>query len=281
MSDEAAEIAAREKIARYIDTSPRWKRTWQRIDSIAYPILTLVALIFIWHGLVVAFNVSPILVPKPTSVFHSLYANWGTIWRACLPTLQEIGLGFALSVAIGIPLAVLIVSSRALEKTIYPILVISQAIPKVALAPLFLVWFGFGTTPKALFTFLICFFPIVIDTAVGLNSVPREMTDLGRSMGASRFAIFRRIRLPHSLPNIFAGLKLAMTLAVVGAIIAELSGSQKGLGHELQIAQGFLDASLLFALVFVSAVIGIVTYLLVELAERLTVPWHISARRHQ
>jgi len=243
-------------------------------------LLTLIALILIWHGLVVAFDVSPILVPKPIAVFDSLTTNWDTIWHACVPTLKEIALGFALAVVVGIPLAVLIVSSRALEKTIYPILVVSQAIPKVALAPLFLVWFGFGIEPKAFFTFLICFFPIVIDTAVGLNSVPSEMIDLGRSMGASRIAVFRRIRLPHALPNIFAGLKVAITLAVVGAIVAELSGSQEGIGHELQIAQGYLDASLMFALVFVSAVIGIVTYLIVEGAERLAIPWHISARRH-
>ena len=149
-------------------------------------------------------------------------------------------LGFGIGTAVGIPLAIIIVYSRFAEKTIYTALVASQAVPKVALAPLLIAWFGFGMTPKIIITFLICFFPIVVNTVIGLNSTPTEMLYLARSLGASGLETFWKFRFPHGLPSIFGGLKVAISLAVVGAVIGEFVAGGHGLGYLQIVRAAFL-----------------------------------------
>jgi NitT/TauT family transport system permease protein len=260
-------------------TSDRLRLWWRRAETFVYPVLAIVGLLVLWQVLVIVLNIAPYLLPKPTDVIATLIQDLPNLMAQSVVTIEEIVAGFALSVIVGIPLAVGIVTWRGFEKTMYPLLVASQTVPKVAIAPLFLVWFGFGQTPKVLIAFLIAFFPIVIDTAVGLRSVPTEMTDLAHSMGASRLALFWKIRFPYALPNIFGGLKVGITLAVIGAIVGEFVGADSGLGYVLVIANGRLDTSLLFAAILVLVLIGIVTFLIVDIAERMAIPWHVSKRK--
>lgn len=202
------------------------------------------------------------------------------LWQHSLVTINEVVLGFALSVVVGVPLAVLIVASRFLDRILYPYLVASQAVPKIALAPLFVVWVGFGTLPKVLMAFLISFFPVVVDTIVGLRSMDSEMLHLVRSMGARPVGSFMKARLPNALPNIFGGLKIAITLAVVGAVAAEFVGADAGLGYLLVVATGMLDTTLLFSSLVVLSAIGIILFALVTQVERMTIPWHVSQEGH-
>jgi NitT/TauT family transport system permease protein len=191
-------------------------------------------------------------------------------------TTQEVIWGYLLSIVIGIPLALAIFLSPFFARTVYPLLVSSQAMPKTAIAPLFVVWFGFGLLPKVLIAFLIAFFPIVINTVVGLASIEPEKLYLARSMGMSPMTTFFKIRLPQALPAIFGGLKIAITLAVVGAVVGEFVGAEAGLGYLLLVANGNLNTPLLFAGLVGLTVIGVVAFMLVEIAERIAIPWHVS-----
>lgn len=257
----------------------RFRGWWRRYDSMIYPVVTLAAVLVLWEVLVDALDIQPYLLPKPSAVLATLVSNFPDLAQNAVPTLVEITVGYILSIIIGIPIAMAIVSSRTFEKCVYPILIASQTVPKIALAPLFVMWFGFGIESKILITFLIAFFVIVVDTAVGLRSVPLEMIHLGRSMGASKSSLFLKVRLPWALPNIFGALKVAVTLAVIGAVVGEFIGSDQGLGYVLLRATGRLDTSLLFAAILVLVVIGLVTFLGVDLLERISIPWHVSARR--
>ena len=158
-------------------------------------------------------------------------------------TLGEVLAGYLLAIAVGIPLAALLAQFRIIENALYPLLIASQTIPKIAIAPILVVWFGFGLVPKMLVAFLICFFPIVVDTLIGLRSVPKEVLWLARSMGASQWKTFSKIQFPAALPHIFAGLKVASTLAVVGAVVGEFVAADRGLGYQLIVANGVLDVS--------------------------------------
>jgi len=203
--------------------------------------------------------------------------NAGLLLQNGWVTTIEIMLGFLLSIVVGIPLALAIFLWPAFSRSIMPLLVSSQAMPKVAVAPLFLVWFGFGILPKVLIAFLIAFFPIVINTALGLAAIEPEKIYLARSMGFGPSATFFKIRLPNALPSIFGGLKISITLAVVGAVVGEFVGGDAGLGYLLMVANGSMDTQLLFAGIVSLTVLGVALYLLVEFAERLVVPRHIAS----
>jgi NitT/TauT family transport system permease protein len=173
---------------------------------------------------------------------------------------------------------VLIVYSPAFERSVYPLLVASQSVPKIAIAPLLIFWAGIGIFPKILVAFAVSFFPIVIDTVVGLRSVEPEMLHLARSMGARESRVFLKIRFPSALPNIFAGVKVAVTLAVVGAIVGEFIQADQGLGYALQQATAVLNTRLGFATIFILALIGLVLFVAVELIERWLTPWSAARR---
>ena len=206
------------------------------------------------------------------TIYHAYLARPGAFAMHALVTSGEVLLGFLLSVAVGVPLAFGIAGSRVFERAVYPLLVASQAIPKVAIAPLLIVWFGFGTTPKVIVAFLIAFFPVVIDTVVGLRAIEPEMLHLAHSMGATRWQTFVKIRLPRALPSIFGGLKVAITLAVVGAIVGEFVASDRGLGHVLMIASGEMNSRLLFAAILVLTLLGVAFFVIIERLERLCIP---------
>jgi NitT/TauT family transport system permease protein len=247
-------------------------------SAIAYPAATIALLLVVWQ-LLTHFRVTPAYaLPAPMDVLVTIGQQWPVLLTNALSTTLAILMGFFASVAFGIPLAVLITNSRLFEKSIYPLLVGSQAVPKLALAPLFVVWFGFGMLPKVLITFLIAVFPIVVSTVQGLASVEIELEYLARSMGLGSYRTFRMIRLYRALPNIFAGLKVAITLAVVGAVVGEFTGSDRGLGTLLLRAIGVVNTPMLFAALIVLTALAIVLFALIELLERFVIPWHVSQR---
>jgi NitT/TauT family transport system permease protein len=164
------------------------------------------------------------------------------------------------------------------ESFVYPLLVFSQSVPKIAIAPLFVVWFGFGIIPKVICAFMLGFFPVVVSTVAGFKSVEPDMLDLARSMKASKLSTFMRISLPQAMPSLFAGLKVSVTLAVVGAVVGEFVGSNSGIGYLLQIANGNFDLPLMFAALTVLSGIGVLLFVAVDVVERLMIPWHASHR---
>jgi NitT/TauT family transport system permease protein len=237
-----------------------------------------VVLLGVWELAVRILSVKEYILPAPTSVAGEVWTQRQLLWDGTMVTGSEIVLGFLLAVGFSLPVAMLVTSFRFIERSIYPLLVISQTIPKIAVAPLFVVWFGFSMTSKVLMAFLISFFPILVDAIVGLRSISPESRDLMRSMGASRLRIMKDLRLPASLPYLMSGLKVAITLAVVGAVVGEFVGSTEGLGYQLLEANSSLNTRLLFADIVVLTVIGMVLYYAVELLERLLIPWHSSKR---
>src|SRR6516165_11822185 len=240
------------------------------------------AIVFVaWELTVRLFALPEYLLPGPEPVLVALAQNIRTLAVQSLWTAGTVLAGFLVAAAVAIPLAMLIVISPVLERLLYPPMVATQSIPKIALAPLFIVWFGFGVAPKVAVAFLIAFFPIVIDTIVGLRSIDPAMLQLARSMGAPPHRTFIKMRLPHALPAIFGGLKVASSLAVVGALTGEFVGSDKGLGYMLVQASGNLNTSLLFATLVVLSTLAMAFFYLIEVLERIAIPWHASQRAYR
>ena len=249
-----------------------------RISTVVYPTVAIAAFFIAWEVASLFFGVPDYLLPAPTRILQSMVTHGGLLLNQSVVTAVEILLGFGLSIVVGVPLALAIFLWPTFSRTVLPMLVSSQAVPKVAVAPLFLVWFGFGVLPKVLIAFLIAFFPIVINTALGLAAVEREKIYLAQSMGLSPWATFFKICLPNALPSIFAGLKISITLAVVGAVVGEFVGGQAGLGHLLLVANGNMDTALLFAGIVALTILGVLLFGLIALAERLLLSPHaISA----
>ncbi|HWH83824.1 MAG TPA: ABC transporter permease [Burkholderiaceae bacterium] len=232
----------------------------------------------LWDLTVRVFKIPPYLIPPPLAVVRELGKEWQMLLVQSLPTLYATLGGFAASVLVGVPIAMWIAYSRAVESFVYPLLVFSQSVPKVAIAPLFVVWFGFGIVPKVIAAFLLGFFPVVVSTVQGFKSVEPDVIDLARSMGAKPLAIFLKFRLPQALPSIFSGLKVSVTLAVVGAVVGEFVGANSGIGFVLQRATGTFDLPLMFAALVVLSTMGVLLFLVVELVERWLMPWHASQR---
>jgi NitT/TauT family transport system permease protein len=244
----------------------------------ARPFWLLLVLLVLWDLLVRLFKIPAYLIPPPMAVIKQLGADWSMLLQQSLPTLYATLGGFVASALIGVPIAMWIAYSRTVESFVYPLLVFSQSIPKVAVAPLFVVWFGFGIVPKVIAAFLLGFFPVVVSTVQGFKSVEPDVIDLARSMGAGPMKIFLKFRLPQALPAIFSGLKVSVTLAVVGAVVGEFVGSNSGLGFVLQRATGTFDLPLMFAALVVLSMMGVILFLIVELVERWLMPWHASQR---
>lgn len=243
-----------------------------------YPLMTLGVLVLVWALSVWALDVPSFILPSPAAVAQAAYDNSAELIPALSYTLTEVMLGFVLSVVIGGAIAVAIVSSDLLERSVYPLLVALQIVPKVAIAPLFAIWFGFGMMPKVLMAFLIAFFPMVINTAMGLRGIELSKLHLARSMGATQLQTFFKIRLPHAMPSIFTGLKLSITSAMIGAIVGEFIGSDQGVGRVLLVANGNLQTDLLFAAVVLLSIAGVILFMAIEAIERVVLHWHISQR---
>jgi NitT/TauT family transport system permease protein len=256
-------------------------RSWTFPMAWLTPALTLLGCLALWEAAVRYFAVPVYLLPAPSLIAAKLLAAYPLFLQATLHSSVAIVAGFALAVIVGIPAATLMIYSQWFRRSIYPILLTAQVLPKVALAPLFIVWFGFGLLPKVLMTFLISFFPIVIDSLTGLNSVRPESLMLIRSMGGTRWQSFWKVRLPAALPSIFGGFKVAITFAVVGTIVAEFVGSDSGLGYLLVLARGNLDTVTVFAAILWLIAIGFLFYFAVEIAEWLCIKGRPARRMHE
>jgi NitT/TauT family transport system permease protein len=266
---------------------PRVEAIEQNRDYLAVPreigfyLLPVVLLFGVWELAIWVFDIQRFLLPRPLDVLSTLWERREVLLEESWVTFQESFWGFLLGVVVAVPIAIVVTFSALAARIIYPLLVIAQVVPKVAVAPLLVVWMGFGVTPKILLAFLVAFFAIVVNTATGLNDIEPKMIHLARSMGASTWQTFIRFRLPNSLPVFFAGLKVGVTLAVIGALVGEFVGAGSGLGHLTVIAMGSLNTELVFASIIVMAVIGVAMYVAVEILERIFVPWSRANRLRQ
>jgi NitT/TauT family transport system permease protein len=242
------------------------------------PLLGIVTFLLAWQIFVVVYNMPSYLLPSPRAIGNTFYNQLPILLKNGWVTVYEMLAGYAMAVCVAVPLAIAITSSKRFNEFVMPTMLFFQIVPKVAIAPLFLVWFGVGVTPKILVAFLISFFPIVIDAAVGLRSMSPEMGDLARSMGASRWQVFAQFRLPTSLPYLFSGLKVAATLAIAGTVVGEFVGADKGLGYLLLVTNSNMETPLMFATILALTIIGLVFYYLVELLESFLIPWHVTHR---
>jgi NitT/TauT family transport system permease protein len=244
-----------------------------RAASVVLPALGLAAVIALWWAATVVFAIEDYLLPSPPGVVSAFRAQPGFLLSQTWVTLLETVEGFLLSIVVGIPIALAIVRSTVLERVIYPLLLAVNAIPKIAIAPILVVWMGFGQAPKVLMVFLVCFFPVVISTASGMKSTPIELVELLRSLNATRGQEFFKLRFQYALPQIFVGLKVAISLAVIGSVIAEFVGASAGLGYVIVQSGASADTALAFAAMALLGLLSIVLFYGLVLLERALLPW--------
>jgi NitT/TauT family transport system permease protein len=242
-------------------------------SAVAWPLLGLAVAIGVWWAATAAFRIQAIILPAPPQVLSAFRALHGELLKQTWSTAVATLLGFGISVLVGVLIGMAIAAWRPFERMFQPLLVAFNAVPKVALAPLMLIWFGYGRTPVLAMAFMVCFFPVVLSTATGLTTTPADLAELTRSMDASRLQTFRRVRLPAALPQIFVGLKVAMPLAVIGVVVGEMQYGESGLGMIIVQASGQADTPTAFAAITLLAMVSIVLYYALVLAERFALPW--------
>jgi NitT/TauT family transport system permease protein len=249
-----------------VDRETIWKR--------ATSPLTYFALLALWEGCVRVFHVPSWILPAPTLI-ASTAANWAPdlLYNSYI-TVQETLVGFVLALILSLPLAVIIAFTVTIRRLLYPVLLGLQSIPKVALAPLVILWLGVGSAPKIVIVVLVCFFPILVNVVAGLEAVPKPMLDLMHSMRAPELAILRRLRIPFAMPHLFTGCKIAITFAVIGAVIGEFVAAQEGLGYMILISTAQSLTPLAFAAIILLTFISVIVFYAVEFLERRVVTWH-------
>ena len=252
-----------------------WRRTRRTLWSVA-PIGTFVLLIGVWWASVTWLSVPSYLAPAPQDVLPRIFEDRQSIWENAQATVQEVLIGFSITILTAIPMGLWIAVSPLAKRLFYPLLMFVQLVPKIAIAPLFLVWFGFGMQGKILLVVLLTFFPLLLASMSGFAILDPRLLQLTRSMGASTWQTFRYLRFPAALPVIFSGLKTAATLATTAAIVAEFVGSNEGLGYLLLQGTSRLDTEQIFAVLLVLTLIGVALNYLVELAEYVLTPWQRS-----
>ena len=243
-------------------------------------IVVFIGVLLAWAGYVRLMGLSPLVLPGPYAVWESLVENTanGLLPMHAWTTLTEILLGFLLGSALGIVLGVVTAQSELMRAILGPYILASQAMPKLALAPIMVVWLGFGIAPKVVITALVCFFPLLENTIIGLTSANPYQLELFRALTAKGWQTFLKLRVPSALPVIFAGLRVAITLAVVGAVVGEYVGANRGLGALVIVTQGSFDTPLMFAVFVYLTVIGIVLYKIMEFIERTAFSWRYIKR---
>ena len=237
-----------------------------------------VTLLVFWELSVRAGQVSPRVLPAPIAIVQALISNWGIIYDNAIQTLLETVLGMVVAILLGLLLAILLDTSSWMRRAIYPLLITSQTIPIIALAPLLLIWFGYNIGPKVLVVALYCFFPIAVACADGLAAAEPELIKLLISMRATRWQILRLVRLPGAMPSFFSGLRIAATYSVTGAIFGEYVGAEKGLGIYMKLEANSFATIQVFAAILVTAVLSLLLFGLVSLIERIALPWYHGAK---
>ncbi|MBP2319897.1 NitT/TauT family transport system permease protein [Kibdelosporangium banguiense] len=276
MAVESAQVAPAGVAER--DRPSTAERALKIIHQAWRPVALLALLFVAWWVVTATELVEPYLVASPGDTFAVIAEKSDYFWDNTLVTAWETIAGFVISIVIGVLTAVIMVYSTTIERTLYPLLLFAQVIPKIAIAPLFVVWLGTDLAPKIVVAVLMAFFPIVISMVTGLKSVDPEMLQLSATMGAGPAKTFYKIRLPASLPHLFSGLKIGATLAVTGAVVGEFVGANEGLGYVIQQANGNFDTPVLFAGLIIMSLLGVVLFALVELLEYFVLPWHASRR---
>jgi ABC-type nitrate/sulfonate/bicarbonate transport system permease component len=257
----------------------RTRRGWRGWAGLILPPLVFSLLFLLaWQAYCVFFDVSDAALPTPVEVAEALWENRELLWDNMWVTLQEILLGLLCAIVVGVTLGALIRSSRIVERALYPWLVVSQLVPIPAIAPVFVIWFGFDLRPKILVVALVSFFPIVVNTVDGLRAVEPELISLMRTLGASRRKIFLSAQLPAAMPFIFSGLRIAAAFSVIGAVFGEWVGASEGLGYLILTLNNQTATADVFAVVVVLALIGIGLFALITLIERIALPWYHRPR---
>lgn len=245
-----------------------------RISGVLLPIAGLVLGVAAWWVITVLFDVKTVILPRPDEVYEAFTRLPGYLLEQSWVTVRSILVGYGLSVVAGVVIGLAIAASSVVERMVAPLLVAVNAIPKIALGPMLVAWLGFGTQPTLMMVFLVCFFPIVLSTAAGLTSTPSDLAELVRSMDASRRQLFLKVRFPAALPQIFVGLKVAMPLASIGAVVGEfLPGSEAGLGFVIQQTSGIADTPTAMAAIVLISLLSILLYYAVLAVEHLALPW--------
>jgi putative hydroxymethylpyrimidine transport system permease protein len=245
------------------------------------PTLVVIAVLAaLWEAASHWFGVPDYILPSLDSIFSTMAGQWsGTLASATLVTTEEVLLGFILSIAVAVSLAVILHSSRIMRNACYPLLIGSQAVPIVVIAPVLTIIFGFTITPKLVVVALVCFFPVVVNAVDGLAAVDPELLRVMRTLDGGRWATFRRVEAPAALPSLFTGLRVAATYAPIGAVFGEFAGSQNGLGYLMLQATPQLETSLVFAAIFILTAEAIVLFVAVTMLERLCCPWAREGKR--
>lgn len=251
----------------------------QLLRPVVVPVLAVLALFAAWEALVRGAGLPEYILPAPSAIYLATMEAQDAMLRHTGSTLLTILLGFGISIVISLPLAVAVTSSPNVAHAVYPILVLIQSIPKVALAPILVLALGAGEASRVTVTFLVAFFPLVISTATGLLAAPPELIELSRSLRASRWQQLFLVRLPYSVPFIFSGLKLAMTFSVVGAVVGEFVAADQGLGYQIMSATAFFRTSLAFGALLILSFLGIVLFQAVVVLERVFFPWAAQEER--
>jgi NitT/TauT family transport system permease protein len=241
-------------------------------------VAVLLAIAVIWEILVRLFDVPSFLLPRPTAVVASLYDDPAYYLRHAWATLSETLMGYCSAIVVGVLLSIAVLYSRIIEQTVYTFLVTLSSIPKVALAPLFIIWLGTGTLPIVGIVFFIALFPVVMNSVQGLKSVEPDMIDLARSMRSSGGQMLWKIRIPNALPSMFTGFKVGISMAFIGSVVGEFVTSVKGLGYVIISAQSNFDTAQMFAAVVMLAVVGTALFFTIDFLERTIIPWHVSHR---
>lgn len=248
-----------------------WLQSW-------HPIVFIVALLIAWWVVTSQGWVQPYIIPAPADTWAAFTDNAEYLAHHTWVTTYETLIGFVIAGIAGLLVAVMMVYSKGLEKTFYPVILFAQVIPKIAIAPLFIVWLGFGASPKILVAVLMAFFPVVISGLAGLRSVDPEILQLVSTMGASRLKVLFKVRMPAALPELLSGLKVAATLAVTGAVVGEFVGANEGLGYVILQANGLIDTAMLFAALIIMSLMGVLLFAIIQIAEKFLIPWHASRR---
>jgi len=241
-------------------------------------IISFALLLLTWEVLVRLLGVKLYILPPPSSVLSTLWTKWAIIGSAAWQTAQPMLIGYGLAVAVGVALALMFAISRFIESIVYPQIVFLQIIPKIAIAPLFMIWFGYGLTSKVLIVFLLSFFPVVVSAVQAFRSIDPDIIDLARVTGASQARTFCKVQFPHALPTLFTGFKVAAALAATAAVVAEFVSSDRGLGYLLVDYTNRFETPGVFAAILVLSIMGLLLYTSVEVLERISIPWHVSQR---
>ena len=249
-------------------------KAMRQVRSLIQPVVAIVALFVVWELLVRIFSIPQYLLPSPSAIWTGLMKLGGQVFLGhFLATSKTVMLGFALSIVVSLPLAVIITSSPAMSRIIYPVLILTQSIPKVALAPILIVALGANELPRVLVTFLVAFFPLVVSIAAGLLAAPPELIELGKSYRATRIKELVRIRLPYAIPFVFSGLKVASALAVVGTVVAEFVAANRGLGYLITTSMAFFETPVAWGAVVVLAFMGMALFSILAVMEKVLFPW--------